>query len=175
MSSPSTEQQLVTVFGWVFGIFFTFIGLVFTLLGSFEMYQGWRTQDWPSVPGRIISSEIESRDSRSRSSGGRSRTDTDYSVKIRYAYEVAGQSLEGTRIQYGYQSHDGRASARKEQSRYLPAKEVQVYYDPDNPSRSVLVKGAGTSWLAIGLGSLALVLGLFTMGYLAYRKRTRTG
>jgi head-tail adaptor len=120
----SQADQLKAVIGWVFAAGFMFVGLVFLALGGYELRQGLKTKNWPAAPGRIIESEIESRSSTSRSSSGASRSDTDYRVRIRYSYEVAGQKLEGKRLQYGYESHDERSSAKKEQSRYPPGKEV---------------------------------------------------
>ncbi len=43
---------------------------------------------------------------------------------------------------------------------YPRGKEVEVFYDPDNPQSSVLIKGIGLSWLAVGLGGIAFILGL---------------
>ena len=60
----------------------------------------------------------------------------------------------------------------EEQSRFAPGKEVQVYYDPTAPSRSVLIKGIGLSWLAMALGLMALVIGLLVMFYMV---RSRAG
>jgi|LakMenE18May11ns_1017448.scaffolds.fasta_scaffold9524253_1 hypothetical protein len=169
--NSSQAEQLRAVIGWIFASGFMFLGLVFLALGGYEFWQGLKTKNWPAAPGRIIESEIESISSTSRSSSRVSRRVTDYSVRIRYSYEAAGQKLEGKRLQYGYNSHDDRSSAKNEQSRYPPGKEVQVFYDPTNPKRSVLVKGSGTSWLAVGLGLTAFLLGLFTMVYMAIMRR----
>jgi hypothetical protein len=61
------------------------------------------------------------------------------------------------------------------QSLYPAGKEVQVFYDPKNPKSSVLLKGSGTTWLAMGLGSMALVLGSATMVHMARARRAGTG
>ena len=172
--NTSQVDQLKTVVGWIFAAGFGFFGIVFLALGGYEFWQGSKTKDWPASQGKIIESEIETRSSSSPRHGRTSRRDTDYSVRIRYSYEVAGQKLEGQRLQYGYKSHDERSSAKQEQSRYPSGKEVQVFYDPKNPKSSVLLKGSGTSWLAMGLGFMALVLGSVTMVYMARARRTGT-
>lgn len=169
--NTSRVNILKTVAGWIFAAVFMCLGAVFLAFGGYEFWAGSKTKNWPAAPGRIIESEIESGRITSRRHGRASRRDTDYSVRIRYSYEVAGQRLEGDRLQYGHESHDQLSSAKQEQSRYPKAKEVQVFYDPTNPKRSVLVKGCGTSWLAVGLGFMALVLGAITMVYLARARR----
>lgn len=168
----SQEYLLKSLIGWIFVVVFTFVGVIFLALGGYEFWQGLKTKDWPAAPGTILESEIESKSSTSRSSRRGSRRDTDYRVKLRYSFEVAGQKLEGTRLQYGDKSHDERSTAMQEKSRYPVGKEVQVYYDPTNPISSVLVKGIGTSWRAIVLGLLALVLGIVSMAYIVGLKRT---
>ena len=168
-------DQLKTVVGWIFAAGVGFLGMVFLALGGYEFWQGSKTEDWPAAQGRIIEAEIETRSSSSHRHGRASRRDTDYSVRIRYYYEVAGQKLEGQRLQYGYKSHDERPSARQEQSLYPSGKEVQVFYDPKNPKSSVLLKGTGASWLAMGLGLTAFVLGSAMMVYMTRARTAGTG
>lgn len=156
-----SSGQLQTVVGWIFGGGFTFLGLLFVIIGGFEFRQGLRTNDWPAAAGRIVESKIVER--KVDGSSGRRRTrssDRDYTVDVRYSYEVEGQKFEGDRLRYGNESHDSRASANDEQLLYPQGKAVQVYYDPKTPSQSVLIKGIGLSWLAMALGLMALVIGL---------------
>lgn len=173
--NTSQVDQLKTVVGWIFAAGFGFFGIVFLALGGYEFWQGSKTKDWPAAHGRIIESGIETKSRSSRPHGRTSRRDTDYIVRIRYFYEVSGQRIEGNRLQYGNKSHGKRSSAEQEQSLYPAGKEVQVFYDPKNPQRSVLLKGSGTTWLAMGLGFMALVLGSVTMVYMARARRPETG
>lgn len=174
MNTPQADQKH-TFIGWIFATGFVFLGIVFLAVGGYEFRGGVKTKDWPATPGRIIESEIETRSNSSHARGRTARRDTDYSVSIRYSYEVAGQKFEGQRLQYGNKSHDKHSMAKQEQSLYPAGKEVQVFYDPRNPKSSVLLKGIGTTWLAMGLGFMALVLGSVTMIHLARARRTGTG
>jgi hypothetical protein len=173
--NASQVDQLKAVVGWIFAAGFMFLGILFLALGGYEFWEGSKTKDWPAAPGRMIESAIETRSSSSRPHGRSSRRDTDYSVRVRYSYEVAGQKLEGQRLQYGNKSHDKQSSAKQVQSLYPAGKEVQVFYDPKNLKSSVLLKGSGATWLAMGLGSMALVLGSATMVHMARARRAGTG
>ncbi len=57
-------------------------------------------------------------------------------------------------------SYKSRSKAQKVLNRYPRGKEVEVFYDPENPQSSVLIKGIGLSWLAVGLGAAMFLLGL---------------
>ena len=163
-----SSGQLQTVVGWIFGGGLTLLGLLFVIIGGFEFRQGLKTNDWPAAAGRIVESKIVER--KVDGSSGRRRTrssDRDYTVDVRYSYEVEGQKFEGDRLRYGNESHDSRASAMEEQSRFAPGKEVQVHYDPKTPSQSVLIKGIGLSWLGMALGLMALVIGLVVIFHMA--------
>jgi hypothetical protein len=173
--NPLQVGQLNKVVGWVFVAGFMSLGIFFVALGGYEFWEGSKTKVWPATSGRVIESEIETRSSSSHRHGKASRRDTDYSVGVRYSYEVAGQKFEGQRLRYGNESHDKQSSAKQEQSLYPAGKEVQVFYDPGNPQSSVLVKGSGSSWLAMVLGSMALVIGAVTMVYLARARRAGIG
>ncbi len=174
-----SSGQLQTVVGWIFGGSFTLLGLLFVIIGGFEYRQGLKTNDWPAAAGRIVESKIvESKivERKVDGSSGRRRTrssDRDYTVDVRYSYEVEGQKFEGDRLRYGNESHDSRASAMEEQSLFASGKEVQVYYDPKTPSQSVLIKGIGLSWLGMALGLMALVIGLVVMFHMVRSRAAR--
>ncbi len=173
MNQPMAEKQQAVV-KWIFGGGFTFLGLLFVMIGGFEFLQGLKTNDWPAAAGKIVDSKIV--ESEVSGSSGRRKTsssDRDYTVDVRYSYEVEGRKLEGDRLRYGNESHDSRASAMEEQSRFAPGKEVQVYYDPKTPNRSVLIKGIGLSWLALALGLMGLVIGLVVMFHMARKKNAK--
>jgi hypothetical protein len=165
-----SSAQMPKAVGWIFGGGFTLLGLLFVMIGGFEFRQGLRTNDWPAAAGKIIESKVSGSSGR-RSPGSRS-TNWDYTVDVRYSYEVDGQKFEGDRLRYGNESHDSWISAKDEQSLYPPGKAVQVYYDPKTPNRSVLIKGIGLSWLGMALGLMALVIGLVVMFRMA---RARAG
>jgi hypothetical protein len=151
-----SSGQPQTIVGWIFGGGFTFLGLLFLIIGGFEFRQGLKANDWPAAAGGIVESKVTATPG----------TDHDYTVNVRYSYEVDGQKFEGDRLRYGNESHKW-ASAKEEQALYPPGKAVQVYYDPKTPSQSVLIKGIGLSWLAMALGLMALVIGLVVMFHLA--------
>ena len=159
--TTSTNDEMPAAFRWIFCIGFMFIGLVFFVLGGYQLLQGLKTKDWPAAPGKILSSKVQSgiRNSHGpvRTTGTSGRR---YSVDVRYRYEVDGQEFEGSRLRYGSVSYKSRSKAQKVKNRYPPGKELEVFYDQRNPQSSVLVKGIGLSWLAIGLGAIAFILGL---------------
>ena len=63
----STNGEIPAAFRWIFCIGFMFIGLVFLILGGYQLLQGLKTTDWPAAPGKILSSQVQSGN---RSSGG---------------------------------------------------------------------------------------------------------
>lgn len=135
----------------------------FLVIGGFQLRQGLKTNGWPATAGRMIASEVTDFPG----------TNHDYTVNVRYTYEVNGQKFEGDRLRYGNKSYRSWASAKDEQLLFPPGKEVQVYYDPTTPNRSVLIKGIGFSWLALALGLMGLVIGLVVMFHMARKKNAK--
>lgn len=160
----TTNGELPPAFRWVFCIGFMLIGLIFVLLGGYEIFQGMKTEDWPAAPGTILSSKVQSGTSSShgpaRTTGSSRRR---YSVDIRYRYEVDGQQFEGSRLSYGKETYKKRSKAQKIVSQFLPRKKIDVFFDPENPESSVLIKGSGLAWLAVALGAGAFILGLVVL------------
>lgn len=138
-------------------------GLVFLVAGVAVIYFG--------ISGALtamgIADAVESTQGTVTSSGVEEVTESDgeereveYVPRVRYEYTVDGTSHEGrwvyapidrerqenTREGRGF---DSRADARDVVDDYRPGETVTVYYFPDDPSRSFLVK-PGVDVLAVG-------------------------
>jgi len=154
------------------------VGLVFFAIGIAVTTWGWNvlgnakaSTSWPSVEGKVVSSEVE-RERTSRRSGGRRRTSTTYEAAIHYRYTVNGTEYSSDRVSFGEYSSSNRAHAQGIVSRYPAGKTVQVYYDPNDPEVAVLE--SGTSWscyIPIGIGIAFVIVGaLLSAGSLIGKK-----
>ena len=90
-----------------------------------------KAANWSSTMGTVLFSTIEYRRSGNNGSAA-------YPV-VQYSYTVMGQMLQGGKIMPGPES--GGSGAHKVVERYPVGAQVMVYYDPNNPSDSVLERG----------------------------------
>jgi hypothetical protein len=143
---------------------FLFLGTPFFLYGCFQIWSGTETRNWPETTGVITDSKIEtaeeSRLLKTKSSSREGTKRYTYRVQVRYTYTVGNKELEGTRIKFGYEPHESLTKARSEQTQLSPGKEVRVFYKPENPTSSVLIKGAGHSAVFLIIGTVLIVIGL---------------
>jgi hypothetical protein len=104
-------------------------------------------REWPSVPGRVLSSALVRNE----------RDDQPYQLEARvaYSYSVAGTVLNGHRIAL---AGSGRRGAKAAVEYYRPGNEVEVFYDPKAPSSSVLEKQLSRNALVLPLGAIVFVL-----------------
>lgn len=100
---------------------------------------GLESRRWPTVPGVVTVSETK-------------QSDESWRFRIEYRFEVDGRSRRGNRLELTSYTYT-RDNARALQDRYRVGTQVEVHYDPTNPAKSVLVPGAGASW----------VVGVFTL------------
>lgn len=103
------------------------------------------SESWPSVTGRVLSSAVRR--------SGRTRR-----ARVRYAYEVRGKELIGTRIRCLEPVTLEWASTTAE--RYPVGAPVVVYYDPAQPTESVLEPGRRSVAFVAMAFTDALVLAL---------------
>lgn len=94
----------------------------------------------------------------------------EYTIKIAYQYEYAGEVLEGTSLS-PFPELNQQALRDPELHRYLLRKDnlpLTVYVDPDNPARSALVRGwaQGNRWGALVIGGLLLPISLAMLYFL---------
>lgn len=112
----------------VFGFFFGSMGLAFLLFGLSSVRQHFQMRAWTPTRCVIQSSEVTDKGE-------------DYQLVVRYRYDYAGRSYDGTR--FGTSGADRFSSVAKRQrllTAYAPDTETRCFVDPDNPADAVLVR-----------------------------------
>lgn len=142
------------------------IGIVFLIGGFFALKFGQKSIDlakasveWPSVPGKVESSEVV----RKRDNDG----DTMYRAEIIYSYTVNGEALESDKRRIGATSSSSSSkSAYKITREYPQGQDVTVYYNPDAPEEAVLEPGVFLeSKILWYVGLVFMVLGVLMAGW----------
>jgi len=112
---------------------------------------------WPSVEGVIESSQIK-----------RSKKDnkTMYSAEVIYRYNVDGAELKNETVSFGGDfSSSSKSMVADVIDKYAVASTVPVFYEPENPSNSVLEPGVTwKSYLVYVFGMVFLGVGVIVAG-----------
>lgn len=91
--------------------------------------------EWPSVMGKITSSNVEEGVWYSRTKGNTSI----YYPEINYLYTVMGKEYDGNRVMFASNiGTPNRKEAYNLLKRYPENTAVKIYYDPHGPSSSVI-------------------------------------
>ncbi|MEM9942641.1 MAG: DUF3592 domain-containing protein [Planctomycetota bacterium] len=115
---------------WI--LFWTLIVGFFDVITGRNMWNQIGTRSFESVPGIILSSEVESHYD--------SDSGTNYRPKIKYEYVVNNQKLVNDSIRYGETSSND-SYAKEFIDQHPVGSETTVFFDPQNPSDSVLETG----------------------------------
>ncbi len=141
------------------GAFMTVFGAAFLIAFFRRLREGKASLHWPTSPGEVIRTEVV------KEALGRHRGGYTYFPKVEYNYTVDGISYHGTAISAFEQSdfEVGMASEKKALkaiSPYQLNQTVPVYYNPQQPSQSLLMPGKLTgAGLPVSFGSMCLLLG----------------
>ena len=139
--SSGCSNAFIFVVGRLFPLSFGLGSMIFLGVGLWMINKGMQSENWDKGTATITSSEIEKTESRSKDAQGFTQTSTSYSVTVKYSYTVEGSNYEGNTVGFGTMSHNERSDAQEELKSYPKGKTIDVYYDPENPSDSVLNKG----------------------------------
>jgi len=113
------------------------IGLVFGYFTKDMVAEARESENWPSVTGSVVASEISSYVDRSEG-----KTQTMYSAYVEAVYEVDGARYTTTSVDLaGSSSTSVRSLAGRQVDRFPVGASVPVYYDPNDPGRGVLTPG----------------------------------
>ena len=166
------ESNVLTVMNFFFSRIFPFIfvvvGAIAALFGIHGIIKAKASVDWPSSPGRIVSSTVESH----RSTGDSGPRSTTYHAEISYEFSIEGTTFNGNRVAYGDYGSNYPSHARRIANRYPKGKSVTVYYMPENPKECLLEPGLkAQAWILPGLGLIFFAAGSL-MVYFCRRRTT---
>lgn len=133
---------------------------IFLLVGGGLTYWGWTilenakaSASWPTAQGEVIKSEV------TRNTDGEGHTS--YSPEVTYTYFADNQSRKSYTIKFGENSYGNKRTADEIAAKYPIGKSVTVFYDPQNPEKSVLEPGVSSgSYIVLGIGVLFVVISL---------------
>lgn len=114
---------------------------------------------WPTVPGRVLESRVDSYETREN---GRLRTTC--TPVIEYAYAVHGNEYRGRQIRLGLAVEGSRTLAEKTVARYPQGSEVVVHYDPANAANAALERPGGYPWLLLVVAAFCFGAAIFASG-----------
>jgi Protein of unknown function (DUF3592) len=138
----------------------TFFGLLFFAIGLLLLYVAIRARRrakaamaWPSVPGRIVESRVESY----QTTNDQEKWVTAYRPRIAYQYAVNGAPYQSHKIDVG-------GVARKAEqvvAAYPVGREVPVYVNPANPAEAALERSTAKGYVVMMVMSVPFMgLGL---------------
>jgi hypothetical protein len=139
-----------------FGAIVTVCGIYFITLGIRYLDQAKASVDWPTSPGKVLSSSVV---------WGYS-----YHAEVVYEFNVNNSTFSGKRIAFGYydlyptsyaQLYGSSAVAQEIVNRYPQDKNVTVHYMPNNPKECTLEVGVNwNDYILLSIGLIFLILGL---------------
>lgn len=120
-----------------------------------------QSSGWNAAEGKILSSSVQ----RGCGKGGGS-----YYLDVNYTYLVHGKSYRNGKVWFGNGYCGGKTNAEIIAYRYATGSSTPVYYNPNNPAESILVRGLienGTYFLFL----LFISLPCLTIWFVAKDKR----
>jgi len=146
-----------------------FFGLLFIVFGYFLSfnYAASRIEvaensiNWPSVEGKILSSEVSSRKgSGTKRSRGSGKT---YSPDVVYSYTVEGKSYQNSDIDAGDIGPGGWSTSNHSRvqeivDKYPEGSKLSVYYNPSSPKVSLLDTSMPSSMIWFYRGGIVTIL-----------------
>lgn len=138
------------VVGFIGGVFLL-VGFLFVVIALIQRGNIGRVKrTYQPIVGRVLHSEVEER---SDSEGGA------YYPVVSYEYNVNGHRYQSNKLSLGSEVGRGsRSAVERRVSRYIVGQPVQVYYNPNNPTQSVLELKSPSSSLLMFLGLLFIMI-----------------
>ena len=149
---PNSEAAPVVIFATCFGL-----ALLLFFFSFRKMTK--KAESWPSVRGRIVSSGV---DSFQKTEDGRTRTL--YTAAVEYAYQVHGVDYHSRQINLGMTTSGSQGGAEKVAARYPQGAQVDVHYEPENPSTAALENPTGYTWLILGAALFCFAVAAYASG-----------
>jgi hypothetical protein len=148
--SPGVAKLITLLIGTIL--------LAFVVRGIHILRMALASRDWKLTEGLLLDVHMEER--RGRDSDGRDDPNLDtFLPVVRYSYTVGRKKFESARLWYRTDALGDYSEALRAIRDIRAGKPVDVYYDPAEPSRSVLIPGFETMNVAtVAVSSIAFVL-----------------
>lgn len=144
---------LIAVAATVAGVLALIAGAVIGRAAVANVALARRSRRWPTVPGRVLRSEI-----------------ADGRASIRYEYVVQDQRHEASEIAAGEWPHQTRRTASRRVERYPPGRQITVCYDSQRPTLAMLEPGFSTGVLYLPLvAGVLLVVAIALLAWSNWR------
>ena len=133
------------------------LGFAVILWGNRHIQFAKNSEKWPTVTGKIINYRIdEVHNTRSNY--------FDYHPYILYYYEISGSKYRNELVRFGPRL-EGRKICNQLKEVYKPGTEVEIFYNPKDPSISCLMPGSVNlfAYLVYPFGLLFIVFGVFLL------------
>jgi len=154
------SSNMIWIFCGGFFIFVFFVGGVAAIIfGIRNRKKGTESQNWPKVIGKISRAEVlEELDTDEEGFTSKS-----YKPEIEYQYGVGDEEFTSTKVSFGgTRTYSSNKKAEEALTNYPLNGSVSVFYNPQDPSESVLVQGTkGTMGLII-VGIVFLAVSIIT-------------
>jgi hypothetical protein len=147
---------------FVYAMLLAPLGLILSA-AIYKTLQVRAASDWPSTPGKVVTSNSELREVKVLDSDRESghRLEPRNFANIVYEYSVSGQTLRNNRVSIGEDL--GNFEVAKTIARYPVGTIVMVYYNPLHPHQAVLERDLPRGlWGCLGIATaivLAIVFG----------------
>lgn len=151
---------------FLIGVVLSFVGVAAAVNGVIQGRRRSAAARWPSVPGKILASEVKVEMKQWSGAEGGTETQTTFTPRVRYAYDAGGQRRESERIFAAVGTVDVKeAPARALVARYPAGADVRVLVDPADPATAALEAGAqGTVGGLYVFAAVFMVLGVVVAG-----------
>ena len=111
------------------------------------------SETWPTAMGKVTRSEVIVEEDKDGEGS------TWYNPVVAYAYNVAGETVEGSRIRFANMRRGSRKKAEEILARYSAGETVTVRYNPEKPNEAVLEsQKPGPLYLVMALGGLIFIV-----------------
>ena len=146
---------------FVYAMLLAPLGLIL-VAAVYKTLQVRAAREWPSTPGRVVTSTSERRDVKvldSEREGGRKLEQRNF-ANIVYEYSVSGQKLRNNRVSIGEDL--GNFQVGETIAKYPVGTIVTVYYNSRHPREAVLERDLPQGlWGCLGIATVIAVVGLF--------------
>lgn len=139
-----------------------FISGYFLVCGLYVLLRNHRVRQWPYATGSMLKKHIGTGYKDIDDLTAYDHTfDPQITAYVKYEYSVGSRTYTGDRLSYTLMS--GNPIVHKlllkqfSQIEYFPNGDLKVFYKPENPVRSVLIK---PGWFSDCMGYVCVILGL---------------